>query len=140
MIFTSAGKVVYKTKTYNQDWGASIANRLLPPGTYYYMLEVPAFTEPINGFIIVTIRKMKKSRYIYGMLMMGVIFTSCQINAQNLPIAADIVFNPYELNDAYLGQQERSQIMLSGNRQWSNIEGSPQDFNLYYEKHPNTTR
>ena len=33
--------------------------------------------------------------------------------------SADMAFNPYELNDAYLGQQERSQIMLSGNGQWS---------------------
>ena len=53
MIFTAAGKVVYKTKAYNQDWGANIGNRLLPPGTYYYMLEVPISTESINGFIVV---------------------------------------------------------------------------------------
>ena len=50
-IFNRAGRVVYETSNYQNDWEGTYKNRPLPTGTYFYILQLDKDKEPIQGFI-----------------------------------------------------------------------------------------
>ena len=52
-VFTSAGSIVYESNNYQQDWDGSFQGKLLPRGTYYYVLTIADYPGEFSGFIII---------------------------------------------------------------------------------------
>lgn len=50
-IMDQNGRVVYNTKSYNNDWQGTSKGSVLPKGTYYYLLDLGNGKEKIKGFI-----------------------------------------------------------------------------------------
>ena len=52
-VFTRQGIIVYENKDYKSEWdGTDMKGTALPPGTYYYVLEL-GNGETIKGFVVI---------------------------------------------------------------------------------------
>lgn len=49
-IYNRAGRVIYSSNSYNNDWGGTYNNNLLPEGSYFYIIE-PTHGEATKGII-----------------------------------------------------------------------------------------
>ncbi len=52
LIFNEWGDEVYNSAPYNNDWQGMFNGKLLPVGTYYYILDLGDGSRPLSGFII----------------------------------------------------------------------------------------
>jgi len=52
-IFNRWGDKVYETRNYQNDWAGTFESRLLPAGTYFYVLELEEGGTPLKGFITI---------------------------------------------------------------------------------------
>ena len=58
-VFTRSGQLVYQSQDYLNDWDgrtikSSLTNKeIVPPGTYYYVLELGGTTRTIKGFVYI---------------------------------------------------------------------------------------
>ena len=50
-IRTATGQIVYQTYNYNNDWDGRYNNKILPTGTYYFVLRNPKTNKRYSGFI-----------------------------------------------------------------------------------------
>lgn len=57
-IFDRAGRIVYYTRNYNNDWGGTANGDPLAEGTYYYVINVQG-QQPVKGFVTI-VRDIKK--------------------------------------------------------------------------------
>ena len=50
-IYNRWGTLLFKSTGYNDKWSGMYKNKLLPIGTYYYIIELndPKFPDPITG-------------------------------------------------------------------------------------------
>lgn len=51
-IFDRAGRIVYYTRNYNNDWGGTANGEPLAEGTYYYVINVQG-QQPVKGFVTI---------------------------------------------------------------------------------------
>ena len=52
LIFNQWGDEVYSAQPYTNDWQGTYANKPLPAGTYFYVLDLNDGSRPVNGFIV----------------------------------------------------------------------------------------
>ena len=52
LIFNEWGDEVFSAAPYENNWQGSYKGKLLPVGTYYYIIDLGDGSQPLTGFII----------------------------------------------------------------------------------------
>ncbi len=62
------------------------------------------------------------------LIIIGFVFASSGLEAQQAPVFSQYMFNPLFLNPAYAGYKQQVYLQSYYRKQWTNVEGSPETF------------
>lgn len=71
--------------------------------------------------------KMKK-----GLLVIAAVIMAAGLDAQQLPIYSQYLFNKYLINPAVAGADGYTSLNLTTRQQWTGYQGAPQTYSLSY--------